>query len=255
MNYDVNINGIDVHAHYSDKSIKDIYIPLLKKVEAIQSQKGRRVLVMVAAPPGAGKSTLLSFLKYLSENTEGIRPITTIGMDGFHRYQDYLLSHTAIRDGKEIQMVKIKGAPVTFDNDLLRERIIRVAKGEECGWPEYDRMGHNPIEDAIKVSGDIVFLEGNYLLLKEEGWNDLSEYADLTIKIDADIDMLRSRLIERKILSGADETSAKAFVESSDLYNARLCINNSQQADVVLKLTENGEYDLIYSGKSSRFNA
>lgn len=245
MNYDVNINGIDVHAHYSEESINGIFIPLLKRFAEIQEKKGSRILIMLAAPPGSGKSTLLSFLKYLSENTEGVKPITTIGMDGFHRYQDYLLSHTTIRDGKEIQMVKIKGAPVTFDNDLLRERIIRVAKGDECGWPEYDRMGHNPVEDAISVTGDIVLLEGNYLLLKDEGWNDLKTYADLTMKIDADIDMLRGRLLERKILSGADEETAKAFVESSDLYNARLCINNSQDADVVLKLKEDSEYELV----------
>lgn len=245
FNYDVVINGIEVNAHYSEKSINEIYIPLLKKLSEIQKKKGSRILVMLAAPPGAGKSTMLSFLKYLSENTEGLSPITTIGMDGFHCYQDYLLTHTTVRDGKEIQMVKIKGAPVTFDLDLLLERVKRVAEGKECGWPDYDRMGHNPVEDAITVTGNIVLLEGNYLLLKDEGWCDLQKYADLTIKIDADIEMLRGRLTERKIRSGADEETAKTFVEMSDLYNARLCINNSQDADIVLRLKDDCEYELV----------
>lgn len=245
MKYDVVINGIEVNARYSEKSINEIFIPLLKKLKSIQEEKGERILVMLAAPPGAGKSTLLSFLKYLSENTEGLKPVTTIGMDGFHRYQDYLLTHTTVRDGEEILMVKIKGAPVTFDLDLLKERVKRVASGEECGWPEYDRMGHNPVEDAITVTGDIVLLEGNYLLLKDDGWNELKEYADLTIRIDADIDMLRGRLLERKISSGADRDSARDFVEKSDLYNARLCLDNSQKADIELRLLENDEYELI----------
>ena len=245
MDYEVVINGIDVKAHYSENSINELFIPLLKTISDIQKKKGKRILVILAAPPGAGKSTLLSFLKYLSENTEGLSAVTTIGMDGFHRYQDYLLTHTTIRDDKEIPMVEIKGAPVTFDIDLLLERIKMVAAGEECGWPEYDRMNHNPVEDAIKVTGDIVLLEGNYLLLKRDGWSEIRKYADLTIKIDADIDMLRDRLVERKIQSGADKETAREFVEFSDLYNATLCINNSYDADVTLMLKSNNEYELI----------
>lgn len=245
MNYDVVINGIEVKAHYSEESIHKIYIPLLKKCEKLRNEKKGRVLVMLAAPPGAGKSTLLSFLQYLSENTEGLTPITTIGMDGFHHYQDYLLTHTTVRNGKEISMVKIKGAPITFDLDLLKDRVERVAAGEECGWPIYDRMGHNPVEDAITVKGDIVLLEGNYLLLKEEGWCELKDFADLTVKIDADIEMLRGRLVERKMATGVDEESARAFVEESDLYNARLCIDNSAEADIELRLLYDGEYEVV----------
>lgn len=245
MNYNVVINGIEVNARYSENSINNIFIPLLKKLDELQNEKGRRILVMLAAPPGAGKSTLLSFLKYLSENNEDISDITTIGMDGFHHYQDYLLSHTAIRDGVEVNMVKIKGAPITFDLELLKERVKRVSLGEECGWPAYERLLHNPVENAVTVTGDIILLEGNYLLLKDDGWNELKEFADLTIKIDADIDMLRDRLVERKMLSGADEETAKTFVETSDLYNARLCINNSADADIVLKLCDNDEYELV----------
>ena len=245
MNYDVTINGLNVNAVYSEDSIKKIYIPLLRKFEDLQKKKGKRILVILAAPPGAGKSTLLSFLRFLSENTEGINPITTIGMDGFHHYQDYLLSHTTIRDGKEIQMVKIKGAPITFDLELLTERIKKVASGEECGWPEYDRLGHNPVENAIVVTGNIVILEGNYLLLRDEGWNQIKKYADITIKINADIDMLRERLVARKMLTGADEENAREFVEMSDLYNAKLCLNNSSEADIELRLKEDNEYELI----------
>lgn len=245
MNYDVIINGLDVHAYYSDESINNIFIPLLRKLYLLQKEKGRRILVMLAAPPGAGKSTLLSFLKYLSESTEGVSPITTIGMDGFHRYQDYLLSHTTLRDGKAIQMVKIKGAPITFDIDLLQERIKQVAAGKECGWPEYDRLKHNPIDNAMAVTGNIVLLEGNYLLLNEDGWETLKEYADLTIKIDADIDMLRDRLINRKIKTGVDKESAIQFVESSDLYNAKLCLDLSSDADIELKLGQDNQYMLV----------
>ena len=135
MEYKVNINGLDIEANFSQRSIDEILLPLLQRLTNMQKEKGSRVLVMVAAPPGAGKSTLVSFLEKLSKETEGITPIQAIGMDGFHMRQEYLVSHTTVRDGEEIPMVQIKGAPETFDLTGLMERVSSVAKAEICGWP------------------------------------------------------------------------------------------------------------------------
>lgn len=244
MEYRIEINGIMVNASYLQESVEEIFLPLLRRLTAMQAEKGGRILVMLAAPPGAGKSTLASFLRHLSLTEPGLTPVTVIGMDGFHRYQDYLTSHTTVRDGEEILMVKIKGAPVTFDLDLLKARVARVAAGEVCGWPEYNRMLHNPVEDAVQVSGDIVLLEGNYLLLEREGWRDLKNYADYTIKIMADEEMLRDRLVSRKAASGTDYEAAVEFVERSDLYNARTCLKESQDADLTLYLHSDDSYTL-----------
>lgn len=244
MNYDVIINGLETHAHYSEESINEIYIPLLKRLTEMQKKAGRRIFVMLAAPPGAGKSTLLSFLKYLSEDTEGVMPIEIIGMDGFHHYQNYLLEHYIQRNGEDILMVNVKGAPETFDLELLKERIIKVAAGTNCGWPIYNRLNHNPEDNALTVTGDIVLLEGNYLLLKDEGWCELKKYADYTIKILAKEEQLRNRLIDRKIKTGVNKPEAEKFVDSSDLYNARICINNSSNADLELILMEDDEFKI-----------
>lgn len=244
MKYNVEINGLDVEADYSEKSIEAIFLPLLERLTKMQRQKGKRILVMLAAPPAAGKSTLASFLKYLSKTRSGLAPLTVIGMDGFHRRQDYLLTHTVVRDGKEVPMVKIKGAPVTFDFELLASRIARVAAGEVCGWPTYDRMLHNPVEDAISVEGGIVLLEGNYLLLDEDGWRELKDYADYTIKIIAEEIQVRKRLVERKCASGTPYEEAVEFVEGSDLVNVRTCLERSVPADLTLRLEEDGNYFL-----------
>ncbi len=244
MNYKADINGIITDAVYTDESIRDIFIPLLFRFEKLKKEKGKRILVMLSAPPGAGKSTLCSFLEYLAKEN-GIEGITVIGMDGFHHYQDYLLNHKTLRDEKEICMVDIKGAPITFDLVKFKKRVKEVSEGKDVGWPVYDRMTHNPKEDIIKVTGDIVLLEGNYLLLKDEGWNELSDYADYTIKIEADIEDLRKRLVERKFASNHDYEKAKEFVERSDLYNARTVLQNSKDADLVLKLNKDNSYALI----------
>lgn len=236
MIYEAEINGLPVKAYYSEESIEHIFLPLLEKLTEIQKKKQKRILVMLAAPPGSGKSTLLHFLKYLSETRDNLSPITTIGMDGFHHYQKYLDCHTMLREGKEHLMKEYKGAPETFDLSLLLERVKKVSKGEICGWPEYYRIAHDPIDDALTVDGDIVLLEGNYLLLNWEEWKELSIYADYTIKIVADENLLKDRLVNRKAKSGLSKEEAERFVERSDLYNVRTCLRDSMDADLVLEL-------------------
>ena len=240
MEYSVNINGLDIKAYYSDKSIKEILIPLLKGLSDLYKEKGSRVLVMLAAPPGAGKSTLASFLEYLAKDIIPEIKVQAIGMDGFHRRQEYLLSHSVEIDGRNVQMVKIKGAPITFDLEKFKDNIKELKTNDVCKWPIYDRMAHNPIEDALNVDGDIVILEGNYLLLDMDGWRDLKDNADYTICLSADEKLLRERLIERKMMTGVDRENTVKFVDFSDMANVRLCVNKMMKADLELILSEDG---------------
>lgn len=198
---------------------------------------------MLAAPPGAGKSTLLSFLERLARE-QGMEGVQAIGMDGFHRRQEYLLSHQIERDGRLISMVAIKGAPITFDLESLTERVERVAAGETCGWPKYDRLLHNPVENALLVHGDIVLLEGNYLLLDVDGWRDLKAFADYTVSVRADEGLLRDRLIERRIKTGVEKDAATQFVDFSDMPNVRLCLEKTMPADVQLTVDGQGDYHI-----------
>lgn len=241
----VTINGIAVEAGYSECAVNDIFVPLLEQLTEKQRAAGRRILVMLAAPPGAGKSTLVSFLHRLAEERGDIGRIQAIGMDGFHRRQEYLLTHDTERDGKKIRMVEIKGAPETFDLEALTKRVKSLAAGEKTKWPVYDRLLHNPVEDAVPIDGDIVLLEGNYLLLDRDGWRELSSFADYTISVRADEDLLRKRLIDRRIKTGVGEEAAARFVDFSDMPNARLCLGCSMRADLQLQTDEQGDYHMI----------
>ena len=240
MKFEVSINGIDVAATYSEENIKDIFNPLLMRLADLWRSKKSRVLVMLAAPPGAGKSTLVSFLEYHAKALFPEIKVQAIGMDGFHKRQEYLESHETVVDGVSMPMVKIKGAPVTFDLEGFRDKIEQVLGGGTCGWPTYDRHLHNPIEDAIAVTGDIVILEGNYLLLDEEGWRDLHKMADYTIFLKADEKMLRERLVDRKEASGNSREKAEQFVDFSDMRNVRLCLEHSLSANLELWVDEKG---------------
>ncbi len=250
MIYKAEINGIGVEAYYSEESVKDIFIPLLQRLSGMYEEKGKRIIVMLAAPPGAGKSTLVHFLGYLSERTEGVRPILPVGMDGFHHYQDYLDTHTMMRAGQAHLMKEYKGAPETFDLTKLTEKIRQISEGEDCGWPEYYRIAHNPIEDAIQIHGDIILIEGNYLLLNLDGWKELREYADYTIKIIAHEALLKNRLVDRKAMSGISREEAEAFVENSDLYNVRTCLKYTMdEPDLTLQLMEDDSLTLFEKKK------
>ena len=108
--------------------------------------------------------------------------------------------------------------------------------GENCGWPIYDRTLHNPVDNVITISAPIILLEGNYLLLDEPGWRDLTSYADYTISLTADETHLRNRLIERKAASGNSIEKATAFVDYSDMVNVRTCLQETRNADLYLEV-------------------
>ncbi len=240
--YRVNINGIDVDASYSEEAVQKIFLPLLHKLTGLQEEKKNRLVVFLAAPPGAGKSTLASYLEKLSGEYEELCRLQAVGMDGFHRRQEYLTTHFAEVDGRTIPMVDIKGAPITFDLEKLTRAIESVSGPDNTLWPSYDRHLHNPVEGTYRISEKIVLIEGNYLLLNEDGWRELKKYADYCIRITAEEDFLRKRLIDRKIKSGNSEEKARAFVDFSDMANVRICLDNSTKADLVLALDDAGEY-------------
>ena len=230
----LNNSGMVDEAFYSDEDIGGVFMPLLRRLTALRQEKGRRVLAMLAAPPAAGKSTFAAALGMLSRGEPGLYPLSVLSMDGFHRRQEWLRSHTTERDGKTVPMTRIKGAPQTFDLEALTRGVARVAAGEECLWPRYDRRLHDPVEDALRVTGEVVLLEGNYVLLDVEGWRELRAYADYTIFLSAEPAFLRERLLARHMAGGKSPMDAADIVDNSDMVNARLCLRHSAPADLTL---------------------
>ena len=236
--FETEVTGMPVQAYYTGENTAEIFLPLIQKMIGIRKAKGRRILVFLAAPPATGKSTLAAYLASLCPG------ITVLPMDGFHCPQRYLLSHTVERNGKKVPAVSVKGAPDTFDTEKLARYIRRAARGEVFCWPEYDRRTHDPRENAIPVQGDILLIEGNYLLLDRDGWRDLYADADLTVFIRAEEALLRPRLINRKTDLGKTREEAERFADESDLVNARLVLEHSIPADITLILDPDGTYRL-----------
>ena len=236
--YTLNVNGHIISAQFDEDNINKIFIPLLQKWTTMQKEKNRRILVLLAAPPGCGKTTTSLFLEYLSHQIEEITPIQTIGMDGFHRYQDYLDSHYISRDGKEIRMSEVKGCPETFDVDKLINKI-KETKRKDTYWPLYNRSKHDPEENKVYIHHQIILIEGNYLLLNEKPWDKIHQLFDESLFIEANPHELEKRLISRKMLGGIPYHQASKFYLKSDGVNVRRVLNNSLKANIQLKMENN----------------
>lgn len=240
MNVSLNINGFAVEAHFDDESVQSIFLPLLRELSFRQKQLGRRMIVLLAAPPGAGKSTLAAFLEQFSRSEPTLTPIQALGMDGFHFHQDYILSHTALRGNTEIPMQQIKGAPESFDVKKLW-LALENAQSENLLWPYYDRRLHDVVEDAVSVSADILLIEGNWLLLDQPDWRMLA--ADFRIFIDAEEELLYERLILRKMRGGSSPEESEAHYLRTDGPNIRLCRKKRLKADLLLSMIGDGQYE------------
>lgn len=239
MQYHAVINGYPVSAHYDDQNVEEIFIPLLRRLQQLHESCAARIIAFIAAPPATGKSTLVDFLSRLAAQLPGMPAAQALGMDGFHYHQDYILSHTVVRNGKEIEMRRVKGAPDTFDVQRLRDTLLALRAGN-LRWPAYDRTLHDVVEEAIPVTAPILLVEGNYLLLNQPIWRDLPH--DYAVFITADEVLLRQRLIERKMRGDKTHEQAALFYQESDGPNVRLCLGSRLPCDLELQLLPDGTF-------------
>ena len=232
--FDFINNDFNLKAFFSKRSIEEIFIPILNRInEAAKSKE--QFIVFLAAPPATGKSTLAQLLETLG-NQHGI-PIQALGLDGFHYPQQYLNTHYFMNNNQEFLLSQVKGSPETYD--VLK--LMNAIEKKERLWPRYSRQIHDVIEGAIEIKHPILLIEGNWLLLDEEPWIHLQP--DMTIFIEAKSELLKNRLIDRKIKGGSSKKEATLFVEQSDLPNIDYVLTHSRSADIMLRLTE--EYDYI----------
>lgn len=239
--FNFNVNGFDIKASYFEKTIEEIFIPLLRKWTEMSRLKDERFIIFLVAPPAVGKTTLSIFLEYLSRNIEGLEEVQAIGLDGFHFHGDYIKSHSVNIKGKDIPMSEVKGCLETFDIDKLKSKLIEL-KEKNIMWPIYDRNIHDVVEDSILVNKKIVLIEGNWLLTDEEKWRELSMFCSYSIFIHADEDLLKQRLIDRKMKGGLTYKEALRFFQKSDSVNVQRVLNNHLEADLELVMKENGDY-------------
>ena len=236
------VNGLDIDARFSIHDRDEIFLPLLKRLSALQWEKGKRIIVFLAAPPAAGKSTLCCYLEKLSREYEGLTPVQCAGLDGFHYPQAYLDSHSVYHSGEIIPLSRIKGAPESFDVKALAAKIEAARTGDAC-FPVYDRRLHDVVPDALPLTEKIIIIEGNWLLLNEKPWNELQ--CDYSIFLASGGEENLERIVQRKIMGGYSEETARRMVMENDRFNIIRCLENSRRGDINLTYNQSGELEEI----------
>jgi len=152
-------------------------------------------------------------------------------MDGFHLPNSTL-------DARGLRAVK--GAPETFDVEqfVLHLQQARAEPAATVLWPEFHRERDEPTPESIEITARVklVITEGNYLLLARPRWRDVRPILDLVWYLDAPLDVLRKRLLERQLAAGRSEENAVRHVDGSDLPNAELVKQTRGLADRVMQL-------------------
>ena len=242
LTYNMEVNGLTQEVRFSQSAVDELFIPLLHELTDLHLTADRKIIAYLVAPPGSGKSTLAQFLEWLSRERSDVDEIRALGMDGFHYSSAYLNSTTIEHDGKNILLREIKGAPETFDVDLLVEKI-REVRQEGTDWNIYDRRIHDVLTDYMSVEDDIILIEGNYLLLDEPAWTNVRVLADYSVFIDADAELLKERIVGRKVMGGYSREEAEKFFYNSDARNIERILKNSARADETWKLLPDGDFE------------
>ncbi|AXO36600.1 nucleoside/nucleotide kinase family protein [Micromonospora sp. B006] len=189
---------------------------------------GPRQLLGIAGAPGAGKSTLAQRV------VAALGPVARlVPMDGFH------LAGTALerlgRSGR-------KGAPDTFDVNGFASMLRRLRRLEPTSvWaPEFRRDLEEPVAGAIEVPPEVrlVVTEGNYLLLRDDPWEEVRTLLHEVWFLDLDAEVRVRRLTARHEAYGKSSEQARAWALGSDEENARLVAGTAVHADLVVRLAD-----------------
>ena len=197
-------------------------------VSCLKEVRSKRFVVAVAGPPGGGKSTFSEkLISALNESELGCAAI--LPMDGFH-YDDTVLIERDLRDRK--------GSPPTFDVSGLMFLLRRIKNNleMEIAVPVFDRSLELSRAGAriIPQSARIVIVEGNYLLLNAEPWQQLRALFDLSIFVSEDKSKLEDRLVRRWVSYGFDLEGARKKVFNNDLLNIELVLSESVAPDFLV---------------------
>ncbi|GAA0153477.1 hypothetical protein LIER_11704 [Lithospermum erythrorhizon] len=211
---------------------------------AAASSPNFKYIVGLAGPPGAGKSTLASEVvqrvnklwpEKVSSMDSQVQPpevAIVLPMDGFHLYRKQL---DAMENPEEAHARR--GAPWTFNPDLFLQCLKTLRNEGSVYAPSFDHGVGDPIEDDIFVSlqHKILVVEGNYVLLEDGVWKEVSSMFDEKWFIDVDLEKAMHRVLKRHISTGKTPDVAKWRVDYNDQPNAELVIKSKKNADLIIK--------------------
>jgi len=242
--YELEVDGVPARAVYDDECVDGVLVPLLHRWTRMHAERGCRVVAFLCAPPGTGKTTLACMLEALSRERADVDAIQVASLDGFHLHQSELESRWAYVGGERTRLADVKGTLETFDLEGFLAKLGELRANESVSWPAYSRRIHDVVDDALLITGDVVLIEGNWLLSTEGAWEDVAGLADDTVFVSADSAELRERLVARKQRGGLSRAQAELWYERSDRRNVERLLSHHHAGEVRLRMTQDGGYVL-----------
>ncbi|KAH6667956.1 P-loop containing nucleoside triphosphate hydrolase protein [Halenospora varia] len=220
-------------------SLTEQAIELRKQLEDTPQH---RVVVALAGPPGSGKSTIAEKVVQRVNATATSPFAAVLPMDGFH-----LPRSTLDALPNKAEAYARRGASWTFDEAGVLKLVhllsnSRFEPSDIILAPSFDHALKDPVEAGIRITPEVKFvlLEGNYLLLDEEPWNQIKGLVDETWFVDVDPDLARNRIAKRHIKAGIETTweAAVSRAEGNDLLNGVEIRNRLVQPTVIIHSVE-----------------
>ena len=152
-------------------------------------------------------------------------------MDGFH-LSNRVLEEMGLRDRK--------GAPETFDSTGFVSLLSRIRnqRKDPIYFPIFDRA----IEESVAAQGvlyqdvQLVLVEGNYLNLENEPWNQIIELLDDSWFLTLPEEIRMERLVARHEAFGKSRADAIAWANGSDQRNAELIERSSRTSRISVEV-------------------
>jgi pantothenate kinase len=200
---------------------------VMKLIDGTTAPSGCRKVIGIVGPPGSGKSTLAEALvDRLNQQEDGLAAL--VPMDGFHMDNAQL---------DQLGLRSVKGAPHTFDADVFVATLRSLRPvGSAGAVPLFDRSQDQtvPAGRTVADSVGILVVEGNYLLLASQPWQQVASLLDATVALRPSLGTLEQRLMKRWRAHGLSPQMAYGKTHGNDLNNAKRVLNESADATLTL---------------------
>ncbi|SUZ31246.1 hypothetical protein ROE7235_00982 [Roseibaca ekhonensis] len=129
------------------------------------------------------------------------------------------------------------GLTHTFDADVFVATLRSLRPvGSAGAVPLFDRSQDQtvPAGRTVADSVGILVVEGNYLLLASQPWQQVASLLDATVALRPSLGTLEQRLMKRWRAHGLSPQMAYGKTHGNDLNNAKRVLNESADATLTL---------------------